>query len=270
MAESERGVTNSRLLRLRLLNAVCVEWFVVSVCFWRVLCVVCCVLFRTSSRWSSKSTTAFKCMARKSYVCVCECAEVSSHKLQTPTKGKEVHTLFSSEQLFHRKLVESCPKPKIIERGFRWPHVPTTVRTPIFITYTFSWYQNGSLLHGEIRSPVSWAYCGSTKYCCGLTLAERIVEQMINIVSSRKPTQPSELAAKIYIYYKGLPSTHLPCFGPSGFKLCRCGINLSGITKTSRVITACCYCQKGQRGREKERESISSELSGFAWTLDVK
>lgn len=203
-------------------------------------------------------------MARKSYVCVCECAEVSSHKLQTPTKGKEVHTLFSSEQLFHQKLVESCPKPKIIERGFRWPHDPTTVRTPIFITYTFSWYQNGSLLHGEIRSPVSWAYCGSTKYCCGLTLAERIVEQMIIIVSSRKPTQPSELAAKIYIYYKGLSSTHLPCFGPSGFKLCRCGINLSGITKTSRVITACCYCQKGQRGREKERESISSELSGFA------
>lgn len=43
MAESERGVTNSRLLRLRLLNAVCVEWFVVSVCFCtRVLCVVCC------------------------------------------------------------------------------------------------------------------------------------------------------------------------------------------------------------------------------------
>lgn len=200
-------------------------------------------------------------------LCVCECVEVSSHKLQTPTKGKEVRTLFSSEQLFHRKLVESCPKPKIIEKGFSWPHDPTTVRTPTFITYTFSWYQNGSLLHGEIGSPVSWAYCGSTKYCCDLTLAVRIVEQMVIIVSSRIPTRNSELATNIYIYYKGLSSTHLPCFGPSGFKLCRCGINLSGITKTSRVITACCYCQRGQRerrGRDKERESISSELSGFA------
>lgn len=168
-------------------------------------------------------------------------------------KGKRFILCSVLSSSFPRKLVESCPKPKIIERGFSWPHDPTTVRTPIFITYRFSWYQNGSLLHGEIRSPVSWAYCGSTKYCCDLTLAVRIVEQMIIIVSSRIPTQPSELAVKIYIYYKGLSSTHLPCFGPSGFKLCHCGIKMSGITKTSRVITACCYCQKGQRKRERRR-----------------